>query len=72
MRKTRAQLLKENADLRNQIGGGTNITNCHFEGASEKRCEAITELAIAIQAVAKAFVGAPLLQVNTNDIPEEV
>ncbi len=63
---TKAELQKENEMLREVAGHGTMIQNCKFTGsATDAQCEAVKEIAIALQHACKALRGEPALFVGT-------
>lgn len=64
---TKAELEKENELLREVAGHGTMIKDCHLTGsATDAQCEAVKEIAIALQYAAKALNGTPLIQIGDN------
>ena len=65
---TKAELEIENELLRDVASGGTNIRDCNFTGSStDAQCDAVKEIAIALQYAAKALKGEPMLIVNPKD-----
>jgi hypothetical protein len=64
---TKAELQAENEVLRSVVNGGTNISDCVFHGsATDAQCEAVKEIAIALQYAAKALQGHPAIVVNPD------
>lgn len=66
-RKTKAELEIENQALRESVASGTVIQNCRFEGSpNAETCEAVRQIAAALEVAARALQGNPSLVINEN------